>query len=1079
MKKRKKPVQKSPKPPPPESIKSNPSKRHRDRLNQELNKLTSLLPFPEDVRARLDKLSILRLIVGYLKVKGFFLATMKKNASRLGDVLGAFEGNGHSGLQINGESISEAELVLQALDGFIIAVTADGYIFYVSPTIQDYLGFHQSDVIYQSVYELIHTDDRAMFRCQLHWALNPPSYSNQESENGTEVVPAKQNLHSNTNTYTPDQLPPENSSFLERNFVCRFRCLLDNSSGFLALTFQGRLKFLHGQKKRSEDGSVQPPQLAFFAVATPLQPPSILELRTKTFIFQTKHKLDFTPMACDSRGKVLLGYTEMELCMRGTGYQFIHAADMMYCADNHVRMIKTGESGMTVFRLLTKDAGWIWVQANARLVYKGGRPDCIIARQRALSNEEGEEHLRKRALQLPFSFTTGEAVLYQNNLPQFPNPVPPKPTFFKGRKASEVEQKSVDPSSILGAMMKQDEAVYVSHPGTENHFPLPEIMNKYVEDWQINHKGVSVKQEDDPLLAILETLLEKSEAGEGTLQDLDVGDLDLEGLEENLLQMEQDMDGHSNVISHLSSEVTSFLEDILFKQEKSNNTPFPDGASPAPVYLQPMTPRQLHPKSPTSQWQNSKSGSNQRSCLGPEGSHRLHQPLKHLPHKNSLGLQDPFPPSLPQDTEDSSDKPKVPDQMKMKINPAICSSQCPLPGDFSRSGGVFQSPEGSHPAVFSRQSMELNCGNPSEKDETPFAPHHQQAPSTCVHTHCWPVATNTVPLTSSFMSPQNLMGVAPKHLDSNTRNIWEPLATGHSVVDSTEIGQSSQGALTASNQWTVPLQRLPGGASVDYSQARDMQVLLEGGVQYSRGRGQSCFEGEGMACSRGNVNGVAYYQGQPNTVSSLQDRHFHTQTPLAVGQAYQQQQMLSQRQPFSSSFSGATFQPSAPCRLTPARQDSCVMPGGLVDESEYHTSSDLGGQVVESDSHAQLGLSAHTDYMYPPCGYEKIAPSTLKGSIPHHQRLEACCALSSAGDAYLFQNIPEDCQLGLTTGSQMDPGSSMSSFCQFDSGCPSVSLTDGQQLFSYNIQLEQCQRTDENIEVGFTPAAPTQRHIFS
>ncbi|XP_067305162.1 aryl hydrocarbon receptor 1a [Pseudorasbora parva] len=548
--KRRKPAQKSEKQSSPECVKSNPSKRHRDRLNGELDRLASQLPFPQEVISKLDKLTILRLSVSYLRAKSHFNVTLNsKNSNQLSN-------NTKPHIQ----ELAEGECLLQVINGFVLVVTSSGTIFYASSTIEDYLGFHQSDLIHQSVYDLIHTEDRAEFLKQLHWAFNPSC-----TLDTGQLVQASPGSPLPQTYCSPEQLPPENSTFLERNFVCRLRCLLDNSSGFLAMNFQGRLKFLYGQNERTADGKPIPPQLALFALVSPLQLPSILEIHTKSFMFETKHKLDFTPTACDTKGKIVLGYTEAELCYRGSGYQFIHAADMLYCAENHMRMMRTGESGLTVFRLLTKQNLWIWVQSNARLVYKNGQPDCIIACQRAITDEEGEENLRKRSLMLPFSFTTGEAVLYDMNLPRsLGNTTPFDPTAQDNNNQLRTIE-TVNPDSLLGSMMKQDESIYlcsadersVSVQGLGNE----DISEIFSSNWQ------------ESVLSLSESSVFKQEPIVGSGEDdsceilnfmgsLGISPEDMKFLQQDEQFLRIDLDGRNDV-ADLTDGILSYVQQSL------------------------------------------------------------------------------------------------------------------------------------------------------------------------------------------------------------------------------------------------------------------------------------------------------------------------------------------------------------------------------------------------------------------------------------------------------------------------------------------------------------------------------------
>ena len=115
--KRRRRTVKSVKAPSKDPPKSNPSKRLRERLNSELDHLASLLPFEQSVISKLDKLSILRLAVSFLRTKSYFQAVLpdRYNLDTHHHIISRSHFFPHNGF-------SEGESILQALYGFLFVV---------------------------------------------------------------------------------------------------------------------------------------------------------------------------------------------------------------------------------------------------------------------------------------------------------------------------------------------------------------------------------------------------------------------------------------------------------------------------------------------------------------------------------------------------------------------------------------------------------------------------------------------------------------------------------------------------------------------------------------------------------------------------------------------------------------------------------------------------------------------------------------------------------------------------------------------------------------------------------------------
>uniref|UniRef100_A0A672M1T9 Neuronal PAS domain protein 4 like n=1 Tax=Sinocyclocheilus grahami TaxID=75366 RepID=A0A672M1T9_SINGR len=292
------------------------SKARRDHINAEIRTLRSLLPISAEDQERLSYLHSMSLVCSFVR----------KSALLSGSACGLDP-------CVHKDPASLYHSFLQALPGFIVALSRDGKLVYVSENVQEYLGLSMVDVLQgDSFYDM--TDGR--------------------DAEAVRVILREQDVSAG-----------------ERFFVCRMhssRALrLQNAAGCSMLV---RGRFQAGPLDAA----------LFVALCSPtVDRVKDSELLRASSCFQTLHRSDMRLQHAPCSVLFHLGFSAEELIGR-SWYELLHPDDLALAAGCHRSLVAE-----MLVRLQRHDQSWIWLYVRATL---DRARDVIVCTNLAVSEAE-------------------------------------------------------------------------------------------------------------------------------------------------------------------------------------------------------------------------------------------------------------------------------------------------------------------------------------------------------------------------------------------------------------------------------------------------------------------------------------------------------------------------------------------------------------------------------------------------------------------------------------------------------------------------------------------------------------------
>lgn len=321
----------------------------RSKETEVFYELAHELPLPHSVSSHLDKASIMRLAISFLRTHKLLSSVCSEN-----------------------ESEAEADqqmdnLYLKALEGFLAVVTQDGDMIFLSENISKFMGLTQVELTGHSIFDFTHPCDHEEIRENLS-LKHGSSFGKKIKDMSTE-----------------------------RDFFMRMKCTVTNrgrtvnlkSATWKVLHCTGQVKVYSSCAPHSGLCGYKEPLSCLIVMCEPIQHPSHMDIPLDSKTFLSRHSMDMKFTYCDDRITELIGYHPEELLGR-SAYEFYHALDSENMTKSHQNLCTKGQVVSGQYRMLAKHGGYVWLETQGTVIYnpRNLQPQCVMCVNYVLSEIE-------------------------------------------------------------------------------------------------------------------------------------------------------------------------------------------------------------------------------------------------------------------------------------------------------------------------------------------------------------------------------------------------------------------------------------------------------------------------------------------------------------------------------------------------------------------------------------------------------------------------------------------------------------------------------------------------------------------